>query len=661
MKRFLSFFLCLLLLSSSAPFVYAASSFQDEWDTNLKSLYDTDVEDDLSHFYVDGALFNEADYPVDQSNQEMRLITMYEDGYMPRSWYINDSKAQLCEDYYELFFYVYNPSCLSVVESSKRDAVQLSLSNALELGYHKFDLYFVDQSDDGRFLKFCIWDYQFPDPYPDNGVEYEHFSFYLGDNVRKYLVSGFEIETEEKGLVEYSIANEYTFTGSCYAGNLEFTNRELTVLKLDVHSTFFRTETSSKGWGYQNQLDSVYFSIPNSVLDYYGEVYAIHFDMTKKRVNGITHGDSLALFFTSKSRTGLPLTAYGSFVDTNLRYGLQDLNYAWYSLRLQNDGVFSTLPALGWNSRAEKNIDYLFWTEFYDSADPISGETIVEYLRKYDLVNKTSWIDELPLSDQPFISPVKTEQVSPWIDVNDRFELLSYNTSHNFFEKLWDYGLFIGSFGDDSEFNIKAIIPVYPSDLTGSDAEIADELLVDINDVSDLKEYVSTNSDSTTFLFRFAQQDYYAEDVFIYDCDNPAAIGVNSTGVQYAWKDVTADGYYWEQTAYLDFDIIEIQFLKKNNMYTTLPVVSSPIDIFGDVTAPYEPPLGFLGINMEDWTSAAKTGASVVGVVLIIALIAFIIWLIFWFVNRKKRRRRSGTAIFINLGDDNRSRRRRRK
>lgn len=660
MKRFLCFFFCLLILVTSLPTVYAADSFDIDEDFDP---YGSDVEEDLSNFYIDGKAFNEADYPVDKTNNQMRLIFLYEYGYIPREDYIDRSDASKAENFYELFFYVYNPSCLTVSEWSNRDKVQLSLSNALELGYHKFDLYLVDQSEDGRFLKYCIWDYSFPDPYADNGFDTEHFSYYLGSDCRKYFVSGIEIETQEKGVVEYTVANDYTFTGSCFDGTLQFTNKELTVLKLDVHSTFFRTETSSKGVGYQNQLDSVYFSIPNSVLDYFGNVYAIHFDTTKKRVNGITHADPLALYFTAKSRTGLPLTDYASFVDTNFRYGLEDLSLAWYSLRLQNNGMFSSLPALGWNARAEKNIDYLFWTEFYDLSDMIPGEKILEYLKKYDLVNKTAWIDKLPLSEQPFISPVKTEHISPWIDVNDRFDLLSYNTNHSFFEKLFDYGLFNGDFGNDSEVNIKAIIPVKPSDITGTNEAIADKLLIDINDVDELKAYVDDNSHSTTYLFRFAQQDYYAEDVFIYDYNNPDYIGVKPgsvAGTQYAWEDVEKDGYYWEQTAYLDFDIIEIQFLKEGVGYTTLPVVSSPIDIVGDATPPFVPPLGFLGIDLEDWGSAGKAGGTILGIILIIALIVFVIWLILWLRKRKRRGRRSGTVIIIN-GDDNSSRRRRRR
>ena len=662
MKRTISFFLCVIIFATSILPVYAAGSFANNSEFN--PIF-TDVEEDLSKFYFDNVPFDAADYPVDNSTDQMRLITIYEYGYLPREAYIDRSDASECESYYELFFYVYNPSCLTVKKNSTRASVQLSLSNALEYGYHKFDLLFIDQSDDGRFLKFCLQDYEFPDPYPDNGLDQEHFSFYLGDT-RKYFVSGMQIETKEKGLVDYTVANDYTFTGSCFDGTLEFTNHELTVLKLDVNSTFYRSETSSKGWGFQNQLDSVYFAVPNSVLEYYGNVNAIHFETTKKRVNGIVSESPYMHLFSWKAQNGMSLKDYSSFVDTNKKYGLEDLDLAWYSLRLQNDGIFSILPALGWNARAEKHIDYIFHFKFGHVDSTVSGEEIIEYLRKYDLIEKTLWIEDFPLQEQPFVAPIKSETVSPWIYVDDRFDLLSYDISHSIFEKLWDYGfinVLLGNFGDDSRLNIKAIIPVTSSDLVGSDQAIADKLMIDVNDVDELKDYVVNNPDSTTYLFRFAQQDYYAEDVFVYDYNDPAGVGVGPGpsfvgGTRYQWEDVTADGYYWEQTAYLDFDILELQFVNDRDCFTTLPVVSSPIDIIGDATAPFVPSLSFLGIKFD---TVKENRGSIMAILLVIALIVFVVWLIFKIKNNRRRGRRSGTVVQVFTGDRQPYQRRRRR
>ena len=669
MKKITALFICLLILVTSILPVYAANSFDQE--SNFDPIL-SDVEDDLSKFYFDDRPFSFSDYLPDKSVEDMSLISMYEFGYVPRDSYINGPEVDACEAYYDLIFYVYNPSLLKVVTSSTRNSVQLSLSNGLAYGYCKYELLFLDQSDDGLFLKFCLDSYEFPIPFSDNKFEREHFSSFLDPDYRRYLISGIEIETEEKGVVEYAVAYDYTFTGSCFDGTLRFTNQEFSVLKLDVHSTSYRTETSSKGWGFQNQLDSVYFSIPNSILDYYGKVHAVHFETTKKRVNGITYADALSYFFSFKARNGVSLIDYSSFVDTNSRYGLQDLDWAWYSLRLQNNGILNVTPALGWNARAAKNINYIFWMEFWDYADSIPGEKILEYLRKYDLVDKTKWIDELPLDEQPFVSPVKTEYVNAWISVDDSFNLLSYNTNHSLLDKLLDYGLYIGSFGDDSSFFIDAIVPVSLADLSSSDGSyneiVADNLFIDVHDVDELRDYVESNPDSTTYLFRFSQQDYYAEDVFIYDYDDPSYIGVkpgSAAGVHYGWEDVTKDGYYWEQTAYLDFDIIEIEFYKQGTGYTTFPVVSSPIDILGDATAPYVPPVGFLGMDLGFLDFGSGSGSESVGTFLgiffIILLIIIVVWLIIWFRNRKKRRRRSGTTIQIFTGDDYNRRRRRRK
>ena len=56
---------------------------------------------------------------------------------------------------------------------------------------------------------------------------------------------------------------------------------------------------------------------------------------------------------------------------------------------------------------------------------------------------------------------------------------------------------------------------------------------------------------------------------------------VGRTGV--AEKD--ADTYVATQTVFLDFDIIELTF-NRDGEYRVIPVVSSPLDIINDITAP---------------------------------------------------------------------------
>ena len=49
----------------------------------------------------------------------------------------------------------------------------------------------------------------------------------------------------------------------------------LETITLDVKHTFYRTQTSSKGAGYQNQLDTVYFAVPQRFFDTYGKLQRI--------------------------------------------------------------------------------------------------------------------------------------------------------------------------------------------------------------------------------------------------------------------------------------------------------------------------------------------------------------------------------------------------
>lgn len=83
--------------------------------------------------------------------------------------------------------------------------------------------------------------------------------------------------------IECDVKHTYSFTGYAAgygadanaASTLFCTSNELDTIELSVRHTFYRTKTSIKGAGYQNQIDTVYFTVPKRYLDTYGKLQKI--------------------------------------------------------------------------------------------------------------------------------------------------------------------------------------------------------------------------------------------------------------------------------------------------------------------------------------------------------------------------------------------------
>ena len=136
-------------------------------------------------------------------------------------------------------------------------------------------------------------------------------------------------------------------------------------------------------------------------------------------------------------------------------------------------------------------------------------------------------------------------------------------------------------------------------------------ILIGSNDVDEFDEYIhkSWDNEETPVLFRFAVTDYYSA----------YGTGLARHGSSSDSRNQTLIGA--QETVFLDFDIIQLLF-RKNNVSTIIPVVSSPIDIIGDIIAP---PIsnGFFGskkgLSLEDIIKIVI--AVILGILLIVVLV----------------------------------------
>ena len=244
----------------------------------------TNVLDDLKSSSDGGEAFNLNDYPFDES-KDIQVINFVE--------YCYSYKANMRGNY-GLYVYVYNPKGLNLSTSSKSNKIQMASSYDADGNpndYVKFELQFLSKFEDSNyknlFYKFKVVDKEV------NGTT---FADRVNSNERRYDVSGIELMTYgANNATEYAVNGTFKFTGysqgygpdASAKSTLASTVEYLETITLDVKHTFYRTKTSIKGAGYQNQLDTVYFAVPQRFFDTYGKLQRIKAEWYEYKTNDI--------------------------------------------------------------------------------------------------------------------------------------------------------------------------------------------------------------------------------------------------------------------------------------------------------------------------------------------------------------------------------------
>ena len=241
---------------------------------------------------------------------------------------------------------------------------------------------------------------------------------------------------------------------------------------------------------------------------------------------------------------------------------------------------------------------YLFEKTGADGA--VTSEELQEYMKWYS--NKFGNKTVAGKYNADLFAEVDESKTDVTIDANSKFTVEGFTTG----SELGDWLLQI--FGSNTNIeDIKDIAPIYlikDSDLKGSDEEIASRLLVAAADVEQIKaEFeANTQANKATVLFRFATSTY---DTFIMKMHHHGDVLLPG-----AKPNV---GYLAQETVYLDFDIIDLTFMK-NDVATVIPVVSNPIDVIADITPP--PFSNDGGLPLWAWV--------LIGIVAVILVILFI-------------------------------------
>lgn len=576
---------------------------------------DTDVLDDLMGADVNGAPFDITDYPFD-GDGEIQVINFVE--------YCYSYKANM-QDNYGLYIYVYNPQGLELATDETQSKIQMAVSYDAEgkpTDYVKFGLQFCDKVESGDyanlFYKFKVIDRE---------VDGTTFADRVNSNGRRYDVSGVELTTYgHSTATEYAVCGTYVFTGYAagYGPDADFPStltcsvEYLESVSLSVKHTFYRSETSALGAGHQNQLDTVYFSVPKRLIDDYGRLQRIKAEWYEYKTKEILVTSNSDFYNAARPYIGVKLG------DTPNEYGQYEyVEEIGYSLGIGAGKLGDMYVAQwGWNLgtgyfHVPTNVlYYMFLVDSIEEYDPyadvteiggVQSNALYEYIKNY----KRSYVNgRLPIKGGTISADLfeddiddsrkldnesgKIQKGYSYYDFDADVDLQTLKswseTSPSFWDNWINFGLGAAFTGGPTEES-RTVAPIrilQASDLNGTDAEIAERLLINATDVDSLKaEYnnavtVSGTDDEemVVVLFRFATSDYYSEAVDIIELDSG-----------FLWSDKHTEGqaYIAQESVFFDFDIIQLTF-NKDGVYTVIPVVSSPIDIVNSITPPTQMP-----------------------------------------------------------------------
>ena len=548
MRKILSVLCAFFLLLGAA--VNPPSQAQAETEREFDYV---NVLDDLTGSAdADGNAFDLSEYPYNE-NGRVQLVTLIEYCY---------SYAANMRGNYAVYLYFYNPTGREIDTSSILNVAQFAV------GYNEKG----SPDDYENFeLKLCN----------KSTGDYNNL---VNSNARRYDLSSVELIYKGDSLAkDYGCGGTYTYKGYAAgygsdanaATTLTCEVTDLETLDLEVIPTQYRPDGVFTD-GHQDQLNSVYFAVPNDVLKKYGrQITEIKARWDEYKTGLLAVFDDKPAYDIFAPLVGKDMTQYAS------DYMLAGL-YRWTSV------IGEVRHQAGWiyNENGDRgvltygDVYNLLTAAFYTNGAPadtysITSERMERALKEYsetadgDKINGT-------YSTDLFVDYVdegheRGENVRT-IDSETKYSLTAEVLNKNFWYKF----LGIKDYESATYSNIKAIEEVTDKQLKLSDESLSKNLYIDPDDVSGFRQYcqAAEDTDKTVFIFRYSVTDYYATSIVSNISE------VNESTVP--WKTC---GYAAQQTVFLNFRIIQLKFYK-DGVYTVIAAVNDPIDIIPGVTPP---------------------------------------------------------------------------
>lgn len=507
--------------------------------------------------YNDGGISKElenVDLSAYESEGKTQLITLAEKGFG--------------EEDFSLIAYVYNANKSKINKTSKSNVINMAFvydSENKPTSYYNFKLKYVSSTEDDGIYKFKVVDVG---NILKNLATSQNFAY----GKRKYSVSGIQLITEgAKTAVDYAVGKTYV-----YSGDSELKLETLTTVELDVRPAWYRTETSDKGKYYQHQLNSVYFSVPEKFFEDGYKLNAVKAEWYEYKTEPIVILNDSEVYKALLSYKGVDIGEYNKDVGYNLTYGMEvytndagsDIFYEWaYNVDTKYSFINYNPPEV---VNQTTRLTYLFDTKGVEASKyTLPSEELIDYIYNYNSSAEKGYLDikNGQISADLFQDGVDAGRTRGYncltISVDDTYDLLSYSETHTWWDYVGDYGFWNTLFGkvptgEESKRNVTPIYEVKPEDLTG---DVKEKVLISNELVEDFKNYYNAQDGKKTFMFRFANTDY-----------------------KRGFLDYK-DGYVAEETVFLDFDVIQLEFYNGAER-VVVPVVSDPVDVVPSITPP---------------------------------------------------------------------------
>ena len=614
----------------------------------------TAIEDDLRGVDISA-------YPADENGRHFLLDDV---GFMEYGY---SESAFIVDNYFGIYLYVYNPTEREVSTRAGANVVNMATEYDAEgepTNYENVPITVLDHTENYRFYKFRI---------TDSSAIYTRANLYARahDGVRRYDIAGIQLWFlgDQNATDSFTERNEKSVTYRCtgYAAGCDEDGSEESTLKiqrdklesvtLDVQHTFYRSATSDKGVDYQNQVDSVFFTVPQHLFDEYGTLQRIKaewWEFQTKEIVVISNeeyynkilpyvGVAAGKPDNYKDDVGFSLTYNYSFLPST---GAHSFDGGW-NLFVDVNGVYGQhgvdFDAQIWEPNGRNLFEKIYllfptkaWGEIGD-YDPyadietqggVSVNRLESYIFQYDKTYDSGTVsvkDGKLLSADLFQPDIQEDRkmngeqgvIQSGFDGKSYYDfdaeadidkIISYEEGGDTWWDRWTQYGWSEAFQTIEAEEGRTIEPIKiigDDDLAGEEADVAERLMIQSSDVQALRD---TYEDAITVedagdepmavvMFRFAVSDYFSAPL----------------EVVHGGPSVTHDvAYAARQTVFLNFDIIQLTFNDSGEM-TVIPVVSDPIDIIDPITPPVD--FGSNYWTLVWWLVGMMVGSVVVGII----------------------------------------------
>ena len=518
--------------------------------TAANALDKTRVEDDL----------DVSEYPS-SATESVRVVSFSE--YCFAEDLINSGN-------YALYVYVYYPSGKALSVRDGVHTVNMALTYDEEgepIRYENCALRYLSASESGTVVKLRVVGNI--DAIFANARAMEEES-----GERRYDVAGVQLlEMGAAGAKDYTIGETYLYTGYAKGyGSESKTVSTLTVanektISLNVHSTYYSPEgTNGKDYT-QDSLASVYFSVPNEYIEKYGVLYAVHAEFIRAVLNPAIITDNLNFCNLLQKKVLSDQSDFGySAIGLGDSYGYTEDIFG--NVEFRSDTIYDPSDALNTILNAETGLGRLDRIDqvYYTGGAPVEGYTVDNDRAKTFIYDHSVNRDVAGKYDSRFFSSIDEKKEITY-SADDNFSLTSERyTMEKFLFFCWSQKV------SGETFEVPAVQEIKKCE---SADQIERDYYINANDF-DAVRALYEETDSTVYIFHFACDDYFSQKGMLL-----------KNGVQAPSN--LGNVYIAKQTAYIDFDVIDITMRNSEGKSTVLGVVSDPIDIFRDYTPPVDP------------------------------------------------------------------------